>query len=177
MIQIGSTLFAEERQALISLLKEFVNVFAWSHADMPGIDSKIVEHRIPLHPDAKPVKQKLRRMRPDWVLKIKEEVTKQINARFLMVTEYPQWVANIVPVPKKNGSYQRAATILLHDMIHKEVEVYVDDMIVKAKEREGHLPALRKFFERIRKYRMRLNSAKCTFGVTTRKMLKFMITT
>ena len=37
------------------------------------------------------------------MLKIKEEITKQIDARFLMVTEYPQWVANVVPVPKKDG--------------------------------------------------------------------------
>ncbi|XP_058192102.1 uncharacterized protein LOC131309494 [Rhododendron vialii] len=62
-------------------------------------------------------------------------------------------------------------------MIHKQVEVYVDDMIVKAKEREGHLPALRKFSERIRKYKICLNPAKCTFGVTAGKMLGFMITT
>ncbi|XP_058208176.1 uncharacterized protein LOC131321189 [Rhododendron vialii] len=95
--------FDGDCQALTSLLKEFEDVFVWSHADMPGIDPEIVGHQIPLYPDAKPVKQKLRRMRPDWVLKIKEEVTKQINARFLMVTEYPQWVANIVPVPKRDG--------------------------------------------------------------------------
>lgn len=48
------------------------------------------------------VKQKLRHMGHDWVLKIKEEVTKQIDAGFLIVTEYPQWVANIVLVPRKN---------------------------------------------------------------------------
>ncbi|KAH7852233.1 hypothetical protein Vadar_022301 [Vaccinium darrowii] len=199
-------------------------------------------------------------MRPDWVLEIKKEIQRQIDAGFLMVTEYPQWVANNVPVPKKNGkirvcvdfkdlnkaspkddfplphidvlvdntaghallsfmdgfsgynqilmapedrekttfmtkwgtycyrvmpfglknagsTYQGAATTLLHDMIHKEVEVYVDDMIVKAKEREEHLPAHRKFFERIRKYRLRLNPEKCMFGVTAGKMLGFMITT
>jgi len=84
-----------------------------------------------------------------------------------------------MPFGLKNAgsTYQRVATTLLHDMMHREVEVYVDDMIVKAKEREGHLPALRKFFERIRKYRMRLNPQKCTFGVTAGKMLGFMITT
>jgi hypothetical protein len=84
-----------------------------------------------------------------------------------------------MPFGLKNAgsTYQRAATTLLHDMIHKEVEVYVDDMIVKAKEREEHLQALRKFFERIRKYRLRLNPEKCTFGVTAGKMLGFMITT
>ena len=47
------------------------------------------------------------------------------------------------------ATYQLAATTLLHDLIHKEVEVYVDDMIVKSKDLEGHIPTLRKFFERI----------------------------
>ncbi|KAH7839034.1 hypothetical protein Vadar_034023 [Vaccinium darrowii] len=94
-------------------------------------------------------------------------------------TEWGTYCYRVMPFRLKNAgsTYQRAATTLLHDMIHKEVEVYVDDMIVKAKEREGHLPALRKFFERIRKYRLRLNPEKCTFGVTAGKMLGFMITT
>ncbi|GMP35446.1 hypothetical protein CsSME_00007868 [Camellia sinensis var. sinensis] len=61
-------------------------------------------------------------------------------------------------------------------MIHKEVEVYVDDMIIKSKEREGHYTALQKFFQRIREFRLRLNPQKCTFGVTAGKMLGFLIT-
>jgi hypothetical protein len=62
---------------------------------------------------------------------------------------------------KAGATYQRAATILLHDIIHKEVEVYVDEIIIKSREGEGHVPALRKFFERIREYKMRLNPQKC----------------
>ena len=49
------------------------------------------------------------------------------------------------------------------------------DMIVKSKDRPGHIVALRKFFERLRKYNMRLNPAKCTFGVTSRKLLSYVI--
>ena len=49
------------------------------------------------------------------------------------------------------------AIALLHDMMHNEVELYVDDMIVKSKERKGHTINLRKFFERIKEYRLRLN--------------------
>ena len=60
-------------------------------------------------------------------------------------------------------------------MIHKEVEVYVDDMIVKAKDREAHTPALRKFFECIKHYKLRLNLKKCTFGVTFGKLLGFIV--
>jgi len=55
-----------------------------------------------------------------------------------------------LPFGLKNAgtTYQHAATTLLHDLIHKEVEVCVDDIIVKSKDREGHIPALWKFFER-----------------------------
>ena len=55
------------------------------------------------------------------------------------------------------ATYQRMVTALLHDMINNEVKVYVDDMIVKSKERKGHTIDLRKFFERIKEYRLRLN--------------------
>ena len=64
---------------------------------------------------------------------------------------------------------------LFHDMMHKEIEVYMDDMIVKSKTKEEHLVNLRKLFERLRKYRLRLNPAKCTFGVKSGKLLGFII--
>ena len=57
------------------------------------------------------------------------------------------------------------AITLLHDTMHNEVEAHVDNMIVKSKDREGHTTNLRKFFERIKEYRLRLNPQKCTFGV------------
>ena len=82
-----------------------------------------------------------------------------------------------MPFGLKNASaiYQHVATTLLHDFIHKEVEVYVDDMIVKSKDHEGHIPTLRKFFEGIQFYKLRLNPKKCTFGVTSRKLLGFIV--
>jgi hypothetical protein len=70
---------------------------------MSGLDYEIVEHRLPLKPECPPIEQKLRWTHPDMAMKIKEEVQKQIDVRFLVTTEYPQWVANIVPVPKKDG--------------------------------------------------------------------------
>ena len=70
---------------------------------MPGIDIDIVQHCIPIDPTMKPIKQKLRRMKPEWTLKIKEEIEKQYNAGFLRVVSYPEWLANVVPVPKKDG--------------------------------------------------------------------------
>ena len=82
-----------------------------------------------------------------------------------------------MPFGLKNASatYQCATTTLLHDLIHKEVEFYVNDMIVKSKNLEGHISALRKFFERIQFYKLQLNSKKCTFGVISGKLLGFMV--
>ena len=62
-------------------------------------------------------------------------------------------------------------TGLCHDIMHRNVEVYVDDMIVKSRGRADHLAALERFFKRIRKFRLRLNPKKCTFGVTFGKLL------
>lgn len=56
-------------------------------------------------------------------------------------------------------------------MIHKEIEVYVDDMISKSKTEDGHLDHLRKIFSILQKFKLRLNPAKCTFGVPIRKVV------
>ena len=70
---------------------------------MPRIGTDIVLHYIPIDPTMKSVEQKLRRIKPEWILKIKEEVEKQYNAWFLRVVNYLEWLANVVPVPKKYG--------------------------------------------------------------------------
>ena len=72
------------------------------------------------------------------------------------ITLWGTYCYKVMPFGLKNASatYQRAATTLLHDLIHKEV--YVDNMIMKSKDREGHMLALRKFFERIWFYKLRL---------------------
>ena len=83
--------------------------------------------------------------------------------------------SNAVWPQESRATYQRMATALLHDMIYNEVEVYVNDMIVKSKDRENHTMNMRMFFERIKEYRLRLNPQKCTFGVTAGKLLGFLV--
>ncbi len=101
--KIGLTLSLKEQEELTKLLKEFPELFAWSYEDMPRIDPDIVQHRIPTLPEIKLVKQKLRRMKPEWMLKIKEEVVKQLKAGFIKAVSQTNWVANVVPIPKKDG--------------------------------------------------------------------------
>ncbi|RDY06112.1 Retrovirus-related Pol polyprotein from transposon gypsy, partial [Mucuna pruriens] len=70
---------------------------------MSGLDTTIVGHRPPSIPNANPIQQWLRGMKLEVALKIEEEVEKHWNAGFLAVAECLEWVANIVPIPKKNG--------------------------------------------------------------------------
>ena len=93
------------------------------------------------------------------------------------ITPWGTYCYKVMPLGLKNvgATYQRATTTLLRDLINKEVQVYVDDMIVKPKDREGHILALQKFFERIHFYKLRLNSNKCTFGMTSEKLLGFIV--
>ncbi|KAJ9159762.1 hypothetical protein P3X46_025241, partial [Hevea brasiliensis] len=86
-----------EFEDMVSLLKEFLIVFSWSYDDMTGLDPQIVTHKIPLISGTVPVKQKLRRMNPDTLHKVRDEVKKQYDAGFLEVVKYPQWIANVVP--------------------------------------------------------------------------------
>ena len=64
---------------------------------------------------------------------------------------------------------------LFHDMMHKEIEVYVDELIAKSWEDESYVENLRKLFKRLRKFRLKLNSVKCTFGATSDKLLGFIV--
>ena len=100
-VKIGALLHPDVKSSLIEMLKEYVDIFAWSYQDMPGLDTDIIEHHFPLKPKCPPIKQKLRRTHPNMAVKIKEEVLKQINSGFLVTSVYPQWISNIVPIPKK----------------------------------------------------------------------------
>lgn len=63
----------------------------------------------------------------------------------------------------------------VHDMMHTEMDVYVDDMIVKSMTEEDHFAELQNIFERLRKYNLDLNPTKCVIGVTSGKLLDFIV--
>jgi ribonuclease HI len=83
----------------------------------------------------------------------------------------------VMPFGLKNAgaTYQRTMTAMFHDMMHREIEDYVDDIVVKSKKREDHLTILRRVFERCRLYKLRMNPLKCAFGVAAGKFLGFLV--
>ena len=110
LIKIGLTLNEKEKKDLQELLMEFQEVFAWSYEDMPRIDPEIAQHHIDTHDHMVPVKQNLRRMRIECLLKIKEEVTKKLKVGFMgfiKLIHQAEWTTNVIPVPKKVGKVRK----------------------------------------------------------------------
>ena len=56
LISISESLSPAEQQDLISLIQEYIDVFAWSYEDMPGLNHQVVMHHLNIKPDAKPIK-------------------------------------------------------------------------------------------------------------------------
>ena len=88
------------RKDLIQFLRKSIDVFAWSHDDMPGIDPSVITHRLNVYPFSKPVRQKKRVFAPERDKAIKEEVQKLTTAQFIKEVYYPDWLVNAVMVKK-----------------------------------------------------------------------------
>ncbi|KAA0066956.1 uncharacterized protein E5676_scaffold595G00600 [Cucumis melo var. makuwa] len=238
-------------QSTIDELKEVNLGNTWTR-------SKGAVHRLTIKPEHRPVKQAQRQFRPELISQIEEEVNKLIEAGFIREVKYLTWIANIVPVRKKNGqlrvcvdfcnlnnacpkddfllpvmeimidataghealsfmdgssgynqirmalddeekttfrtpkgiycykvmpfglknvgaTYQRAMQRIFDDMLHKHIECYVDDLVVKSKKKCDHLKDLKLVLDRLRKYQLRMNPLKCAFGVTSGKFLGFIV--
>ena len=82
-----------------------------------------------------------------------------------------------MPFGLKNAgaTYQRLVNKMFVRQIGWNVEVYIDDMLVKSKEEDHHLNDLRETFETLCLYRVKLNPSKCMFGVLSGKFLGFMV--
>ncbi|XP_058202937.1 uncharacterized protein LOC131317399 [Rhododendron vialii] len=255
---ISANLAEEKAQRYMSFLKEHHDVFARTYNEMPGLDPGVAIHRFAIHPEKWPVKQAPRRARPELMSQIEAKVDKLLTAGFIREVKYPTWLANIVPVPKKNGkiwicidfcdlneacpkddfplpitellvdattgyeilsfmdgysgynqirmapedeelaafrslkgifcyivmpfglknagaTYQRSMTVIFGDMLHNIVECYVDDLVAKTRNKEDHLDDLKQIFERLRRYKLKMNPLKCAFGVCSGKFLGFVV--
>ncbi|KAA0032588.1 uncharacterized protein E6C27_scaffold43053G00550 [Cucumis melo var. makuwa] len=255
---ISASLSSEEEGKYMSLLTEYKDIFAWSYKEMPRLDPKVAIHHLAIKPGYRPIKQAQRRFRPELIPQIEVEVNKLIEARFIRQVKYPTWIANIIPVKKKNGqlrvcvgfcdlnnacpkdefplsiteiivdattghevlsfmdgssgynqiqmvlsdeemtafrtpkgiycykvmpfglknisaTYQRAMQKVFGDMLHKYVECYIDDLVVKSKRRQDHLKDLQVVFDRLRKYQLRMNPLECVFSVTSGKFIDFIV--
>ena len=101
--RVGTDLEEKIKKDLVRFLKKNIDVFAWSHEDMPGINPSVITHRLNISPSFKPMRQKKRVFALERDNAIKDEVQKLIAAKFIREVNYPDWLANVVMVKKANG--------------------------------------------------------------------------
>ncbi|XP_070025061.1 uncharacterized protein [Nicotiana sylvestris] len=116
---------------------------------------------------------------PTKVEKVKNEflMDEEDAEKMAFTTPWGTYCYRVMPFDLKNvgATYMRAMTAIFHDMMHQEIEVYVDDVIIKSTMQDDHVQDLRKFFEHLRKYDLKLNPAKYAFGVPSGKLLGFVV--
>ena len=104
--RIGADLEGQIKKDLIHFLRENIDVFAWSHEDMSGIDPSVITHRMNIYPSSKPVRQKKMVFALEKDNVIKKEVRKLTLVKFIWEVYYPNWLANVVMVKKANGKWR-----------------------------------------------------------------------
>ena len=94
------------------------------------------------------------------------------------VTHVGNYHYKVMPFGLKNAgsTYQRMMTKMFEPQLGKNVEDYIDDMVVKSKLVSQHLTDLANIFEILRRHKLHLNASKCSFGVGSGKFLGYMVT-
>ncbi|XP_057505438.1 uncharacterized protein LOC130788661 [Actinidia eriantha] len=103
---IGISLSKTEENSLIELLTKYLEVFAWTPYDMPGIDAEVACHRLNVDPRCRHVVQKGRRSSTQHVDAVIEEVEKLLDAGAIKEVHYSCWLSNPVVIKKKDGRWR-----------------------------------------------------------------------
>ena len=104
--RVRTTLSTEMRKKLVQFLKENLDVFAWSHEEMPGISIEIIQYKLNVDLERKLVQQRRRVFALERSQAIMDKVNKLLAADFIREVYYPDWLANVVLVKKENGKWR-----------------------------------------------------------------------
>ncbi|XP_070677779.1 uncharacterized protein [Malus domestica] len=163
---ISALLPQQMKDELRALLTEFKDCFAWSYHEMPGLDRTLVEHELRIKPGCKPFRQPPRRFSTEVQLGIKDELVQLLKAGFIRTARYVEWLANIVPVLKKNGALRICIDFRNLNLAtpKDEYTMPISDLLIDAAA-----------FLRMRQHNLKMNPAKCAFGVSAGNFLGFLV--
>ncbi|KAL0445524.1 UNVERIFIED_CONTAM: hypothetical protein Slati_1680300 [Sesamum latifolium] len=108
--RIGFHLGGKTKEEIILCLRRNADIFAWAPQDLEGIDPKVITHHLNIDPGIKPVKQKKRHFGPEKDKVIQAEVDKLMTAGHIEEIQFPEWLSNVVLVPKPGGNGECAST-------------------------------------------------------------------
>ena len=139
--------YPAKRKSSYDALLGNADVFAWSHLDMVEIDPTLASHKLKIIATTKLVRQKIRRFHSDRHQIIQIEVDNILSAIFIREVKYPEWLANVVVIPKKGGKWRVCVDYTdLNEARPKDSFLLQRiDQIVDASIRHGMLPLLDAF--------------------------------
>jgi hypothetical protein len=254
-----NSLSPASESAVVEFLREHWKMFAWCPADMPGIPRELAEHELKIFPNAKPIKQLMRRYNPEKARSMGEEINRLLEAKFIREIKEATWLSPLVMMEKKDtkiyrmcidftalnklcpkdyfplpridqiidstacyerllfldaysgynqirlkvededktafitphgvycymtmpfglktagATYQRCMEACLKEQISRNVEVYVDDIVIKSVKADSLLDDLHRTFANLDHYSIKLIPKKCSFGVPTGQLLGYLI--
>ena len=102
-VNLASHLTDKQKSEYGELLKEFSDIFAWQYIDLKTYNIEIIQHKITLKKDTKHFRHKLRSFSPMLLPIMEKEIKKMMDSKIIIPLRYSDWIANLVPVRKKNG--------------------------------------------------------------------------
>ncbi|GJU25797.1 reverse transcriptase domain-containing protein [Tanacetum coccineum] len=182
---IGGTLLAKGRTELCVLLKRNLDIFAWQPSDMTGVPRSIAEPKLNIRKGYPLVRQKKRGQAPERAKAIQAEVQKLMEAGIMREVYYHDWLSNPVMVKKHDGSWRMCVDFTDLNkacpqdcyplLLAANLEVYVDDLVIKSHTEEELLRDIEETFRMLRKINMKLNPKKCTFGAVEGMFLGYVV--
>ena len=145
---VSSLLSGEEKEQLRQFFLCNIYVFAWTHSDMTGFSPAHASHKLNVVPSARPIRQRVRCFHPDRHQVYQAEVDNLLKVGFIREIKYPEWLANVVVVPKKGGKWRVCVDYTdLNDACPKDSFLLPRiDQIVNALAWHGMLSFLDAFF-------------------------------
>ncbi|XP_073119533.1 uncharacterized protein [Henckelia pumila] len=183
MVKLAADLSSSMRQSLIDCLKENKDVFAWSVSELTGVSADVMVHRLNIFAGAKQLVDStaghqylcfMDAYQGYHQIPLAEEDQDKVS----FTTSHGTFCYRVMPFGLKNAgdTYQRLMDRVFASQIGRNVEVYVDDILVKSQDDAGLMTDLRETFATLRSYGIKLNPEKCVFGVRGGKFLGYMVT-
>ncbi|XP_075507482.1 uncharacterized protein LOC142544307 [Primulina tabacum] len=170
-LRIAPDLDPEVRDELITCLQSNLSGFAWSAQELTGTSLDVAEPRLNILPNSRPVKQKKRHFGPEKDIVIKKEVRELLSAGH--IREGYHQIPLAVEDQDKVSFITSEGTFCY--VVGRNVEVYVDDIMVKSKDSTQLIPDLVDTFSTLRTYGLKFNPQNCIFVVRSGKFLGYMV--
>ena len=103
MVKLSKELPPQVKEKYINLLASFADVFSWDYSDLKAYDTSIIHHIIPIKPNQKPFRQKVRRINPKLLPSIENEVNRLYKVSIIIPIRFLDWISNLLAVRKKTG--------------------------------------------------------------------------